>query len=607
MSMTQKSVFACLPQTERGVAKVIGGDPKGKNFLYTNGKCVIIRDIENPAIADIYTEHALPVNVAKYAPSGFYIASGDMSGKLRIWDTTQKEHNLKYEYTPISCEIKDIAWSGDGKRIGIVGNGRQNFASVILWDTGSTVGNISGHSKTVNSIDIKPTRPFRIVTGSDDTTGGFFEGPPFKFKCFLREHNNFVNCVRFSPDGKVFATAGADRKITIYDGLTGEFISSLGGDFAHNGGVYAISWSGDSNQLISASGDRTVKLWDVGAGKAVTTFNMGNEMTDQQLGCLWQDDYLLSISLSGFINYLDKNNPDRPQRVIKGHNKSIQCVTVHSSDGKQEIFSGSNDGRINFWDADTGENDCFSGNGHTNQVNQMKVDEDAELVTTSLDDTLRYTDIRKKDYRACDIEKMEFQPKTLSVAPGKLALVVSIGQIVLLKGKKKVFTLSNLDYEVEVGALHPQGTTAAVAGADGNIRLYSIQEDTLKKEDKIINVQEKKITNMAYSDDGVYLGVIDEGKAASVFTVADDYALKNRFYGHHAKPVCIAWSPDNEHFATSGMDMLVCVCTVANSERIIKLKDAHRMHHVSSLAWLDKQTLVTTSHDACIKQWTVKY
>lgn len=39
-------VFASLPQMERGVAKVIGGDPKGNNFLYTNGKCVIIRNIE---------------------------------------------------------------------------------------------------------------------------------------------------------------------------------------------------------------------------------------------------------------------------------------------------------------------------------------------------------------------------------------------------------------------------------------------------------------------------------------------------------------------------------------------------------------------------------
>ena len=40
------------------------------------GNSVVIRDIENPAIADIYTEHSQKTTVAKYAPSGFYIASG---------------------------------------------------------------------------------------------------------------------------------------------------------------------------------------------------------------------------------------------------------------------------------------------------------------------------------------------------------------------------------------------------------------------------------------------------------------------------------------------------------------------------------------------------
>lgn len=69
-------IFAALPRTQRGTPLVLGGDPKGKNFLYTNGNSVIIRDIENPAIADVYTEHSCQVNVAKYSPSGFYIASG---------------------------------------------------------------------------------------------------------------------------------------------------------------------------------------------------------------------------------------------------------------------------------------------------------------------------------------------------------------------------------------------------------------------------------------------------------------------------------------------------------------------------------------------------
>ena len=49
----------------------------------------------------------------------------DVSGKIRIWDTTQKEHILKYEYQPISGAIKDIVWSPDSKRIAVCGDGRE--------------------------------------------------------------------------------------------------------------------------------------------------------------------------------------------------------------------------------------------------------------------------------------------------------------------------------------------------------------------------------------------------------------------------------------------------------------------------------------------------
>lgn len=36
----------------------------------------VLFSLQNPAVADIYTEHAHQVVVAKYAPSGFYVASG---------------------------------------------------------------------------------------------------------------------------------------------------------------------------------------------------------------------------------------------------------------------------------------------------------------------------------------------------------------------------------------------------------------------------------------------------------------------------------------------------------------------------------------------------
>lgn len=52
-----------------------------------------------------------------------------------------------------------------------------------------------------------------------------------------------------------------------------------------------------------------------------------------------------------------------------------------------------------YWDAESGDNDCFKGKGHTNQVTKMAINDSGELVTCSMDDTLRFTNLRKKEYR----------------------------------------------------------------------------------------------------------------------------------------------------------------------------------------------------------------
>ena len=62
-------------------------DPKGETFLYCHGNSVIIRNLASPQMSDIYTQHSTQVNVAKYSPSGFYIASADKSGKVDFRET----------------------------------------------------------------------------------------------------------------------------------------------------------------------------------------------------------------------------------------------------------------------------------------------------------------------------------------------------------------------------------------------------------------------------------------------------------------------------------------------------------------------------------------
>ena len=114
-----------------------------------------------------------------------------------------------------------------------------------------------------------------------------------------------------------------------------------------------VSWSPDSKQLLTASGDKTCKIWDVSTGECVTEFVMGSTVDDQQVSCLWQGEYLLSVSLSGFITYLDVNDNTKPLRVIKGHNKPITALTL--SEDKKTIYTAASDGFVSHWDAKSGK------------------------------------------------------------------------------------------------------------------------------------------------------------------------------------------------------------------------------------------------------------
>ena len=58
-------------------------------------------------------------------------------------------------------------------------------------------------------------------------------------------------------------------------------------------------------------------------------FKMGSAVEDQQVSCLWQGPHLLSVSLSGFINYLDVNNPTKPLRVLKVRHRALQLCSYN--------------------------------------------------------------------------------------------------------------------------------------------------------------------------------------------------------------------------------------------------------------------------------------
>jgi WD40 repeat protein len=539
--------------------------------------------VEQPEKSIQFTGHISNTTVASFSPSGFYIASGDESGNVKVWDTLGEDLIVKGEYQIFNGRINAIAWDADSQRVIAVGDGKERYGHAFTWDSGNTVGEISGHSAQINAVAIRPVRPYRAATVADDSALVFYHGPPFRFEASVRgNHTNYVRDVKYSPDGVHLVSVGADRVIVVYDGKTGDFVKKIG-EGAHQGGIFAVSWV-DNETFVTSSGDATVKLWNVASGELIKTWTFERTLENHQVGVVATQKYVISLSMGGNLNYLTLDS-DEPVRVIRGHQKSITASIITS----QGLYTGSYDGRISKWDLNSGE--AIYEQSHSNLIVGL-TSSNGKIYSAGWDDKLRSLDGSIK-------VEIPQQPKSISSNDGTITVLTEDSLIVYSNGETR-FTTSLSSSATAVGE---SSEYIAVGFQNNSLTVFSSKDGSMSFD---LPAGRAAPSYLSFSPNGKYLAIGDVSGKIILYNIETKQVETSRWAFHTGRINVISWNEDNNRVVSGSLDTNIIIYQVDKPMKNLKFLNAHK-DGVNTVQWVSDSEIISGGSDATVKRWKVTY
>ena len=363
-----------------------------------------------------------------------------------------------------------------------------------------------------------------------------------------------------------------------------------------------------TDKLADRFSDQTVKVWDAEAGKPTQTWRIGDEsavsVPDHQVGVVWPagraDGLIVSLSLGGDLNYLTEGAP-APRRTVHGHQRNVTALAAAPS-APPTLFTGSADGRVCAWPADTGAAEFLDGAGHGQYVSGLAAAPDGRRVASvGWDDTLRSADPAACTFTGAALPTRG-QPRGLA-ALADCAVVATPTGLQVVAGDREASFLET-PYAPACVAAH--GATVVAGGDDAALHVYALAGGRLAHRADVPQAGPLP-TALAFAPDGGLLAAGFANGKILVFdaTKGEEWPVAiTRWSSHTGRVTALAWRADGKFAVSGSLDTAVFVWSVESPGKRISVMNAHK-EGVNGVCFQGDKKVISAGMDAAVKAWDV--
>ncbi|XP_073490487.1 angio-associated migratory cell protein [Aquarana catesbeiana] len=322
-------------------------DPKDSALAVTGGeddKAYVWRISDGETLFEC-TGHKDSVTCAAFSYDSAMVATGDMSGLLKVWKVEGGQEIWSFE----AGDLEWLQW--------------HPCAHVLL--AGTADGN---------------TWMWKVPSGECKT----FQGPSCP-----------ATCGQFLPDGKQAVVGYEDGSVRIWDLKQGNAIHVLKGTDGHTRPLTCVSSNADGSLVLTGSVDCDTKMVNTATGKVVGLFKTESNVSKASRREDGESESN-SVESLGFCNvlplaavgYLDGTLAiyDISTQTLR-HRCQHESGIVHLlwEESSPVVYTCSLDGAVRLWDSRSGKmisEYC----GHTEEILDFALNKDASIVVTASGD-----------------------------------------------------------------------------------------------------------------------------------------------------------------------------------------------------------------------------